>query len=435
MNRLLFLPVLLGCLGSVPAVAQSADGPVALTGCTIHTITNGTIENGTIVLRDGLIAAVGSRAAVPDDARTIDCAGDHVYPGFIDGGTQIGLVEIGSLEETNDDVELGEVRPHMRALTAVNPSTVHIPTTRVSGVTHALTMPSNRLFPGTAALIRLHGYTPAQLDAGFEAVVLNFPVSGRRGSSDRRSAERIRRADREAIEELDEVWEQAKLYARIDSAYRAAPDPERIPLYNPAMRALLPVVRGEMPLLVEVNNAADIKTALAWVRERQIRAVFTGVREGWRVAEELATAGVPVIVGPVIALPTRAYDRYDKPYANPGLLARAGVKVALRTGASNTSPGGRNLPYQAGFAAAYGMERDAALRAVTIHPAQIFGVDDRLGSLEPGKSATLFLADGDPFEPSTTVRRVFIDGYDIPMTDRQRELYEEFLERDPGLER
>ena len=196
------------------------------------------------------------------------------------------------------------------------------------------------------------------------------------------------------------------------------------------MAALLPVLRGERLLLVEANAAPDIVRALAWLRGKGVRAVLTGVAEGWRVADSIAVAGLPVIVGPVLALPTRQTDRYARPFENAGLLAAAGVLVAIR---SDEEQNARNLPFHAGFAAAYGAEAGfgpaEALAAVTINPARIFGLDSRLGSIEAGKEATLFVADGDPFEPSTRVTALFIRGDRIPLVSRQTELYDEFLDR------
>ena len=264
-----------------------------------------------------------------------------------------------------------------------------------------------------------------------EAVVLQFPATGRRGRWDRRSDEEIEKAAKEALDKLNETWDRAELYARIDSAYAATPEEGRRPEYVPAMQALVPVVRGEQPLLVKVDMARDIEAALEWIDARGLDdVIFSGVSEGWRVADQIAEAGIPCLVGPVLAVPTRDSDRYDKAYANAGLLHEAGVTVALRTGEAENV---RNLPFHAGFAAAYGLGKENALRAVTLVPARIFGVDDRLGSLEVGKQATLFVTDGDPFEPKTQVHHVFIDGYRIPMTSRQIRLYEEFLDRDPGL--
>ncbi|WP_412069774.1 amidohydrolase family protein [Rubrivirga sp. IMCC43871] len=427
----------LAALLAIPASAQGAQyratgGTFALTDCRIETITRGTIERGTVVIEDGRIAAVGD-AAVPAGARTVSCDGGTVYPGFIDAGTRIGLSEIGSVSETQDFNELGNVVPQMKALTAINPSSVHLPLTRVAGVTTALAVPRGGLFPGTAALVDLHGYTPDQLATGFEGVVLNFPMSGRRGRFDRRDQEAIDKAAKEALEALDETWEQAMLYARIDSARTAGRGGE-MP-YQPEMAALLPVVRGQQMLLVEANTAADIVAALNWLDGKNLNAVLTGAAEGWRVADKIAEAGLSVVTGPVTGMPTRASDRYDRTYQNAALMAQAGIAVALRTddGMQNY----RNLPFHAGFAVAYGQElgfdRAAALEAITIVPARIFGVDGHLGSIEVGKAGTLFVADGDPFEPATQVTAVFIDGLMIPLVSRQTELYDEYLRRSPGL--
>jgi imidazolonepropionase-like amidohydrolase len=201
--------------------------------------------------------------------------------------------------------------------------------------------------------------------------------------------------------------------------------------YYPEMQALLPVVRGERSLMIQANASKDIQAALKWVAEKKVqKVILTGVSEGWRVAGEIAKAKIPVIVGPVLALPTRDYDRYDKPYANAGLMKKAGVTVALATGGTENV---RNLPYHAAFAAAYGLGKEEALRSVTIVPAEIFGVADKLGSIEVGKNATLLISDGDPFETKTNIKHVFIDGWNVPMVSRQTELYNEFLNREPGV--
>lgn len=406
----------------------------ALTNARIETVTNGTIESGTLLIRGDRIAALGTDVAIPEDATVIDVTGQTIYPGLIDSGTRLGLVEVGSLSETRDYNEIGEIVPHMQALTAVNPNSVSIPVTRVNGVTTVLTEPTGSLFPGTAALINLHGYTPEQMHVGgVRAVVLRYPSSVPQGWWDERPQEKIDEAFEEAIDKLDELWDRAELYARIDSAYRAAPDEQRRPEYVPEVQALLPVLRGEHPLLVRVSAAPDIRSAIEWVEKRGLsdNVIFSGVEEGWRVADEIADAGIPCLAGPVLSLPSRDSDRYDKAYANPGLMEAAGVEVALRTGEAENV---RNLPYHAGFAAAYGMGREVALRAVTIVPARIFGVDDELGSLEVGKQATLFVADGDPFETKTRITHLFIEGYQVPVESRHTDLYDEFLDRSPGLE-
>ena len=412
---------------------KGRQGTFALTNARLVTVTGGTIDGGTLVIRNDKIVALGADVDVPAEAEVIDLAGMSVYPGMIDAGTQLGLAEVGSLPETRDFNEIGDLVPQMKALTAVNPNSVVIPITRTSGVTTVITEPSGGLLPGQAALINLHGYTPEQMYGGVELVKLQFPTTGRRGWWDRRSDEEIEKAAEKALKKLNETFDQATLYARIDSAYRANPEAGRRPEYVPAMEALLPAVRGEQRMMITVNAAKDIQKAIEWVTERGYdNVVFSGVSEGWRVADEIAEAGIPCFVGPVLSVPTRASDRYDRAYANAGLLHQAGVPIAIRTGETENV---RNLPFNAGFAAAYGLGADAALRAITINPAQILGVAGEIGSLEVGKKANLFVANGDPFEPATDVLHVFIDGYLLPMTNRQIRLYEEFLDRNPGLQK
>ncbi len=414
---------------------KAKNGTFALTNATIETVTKGTISNGTIVLSGGKIQALGTDVPIPASAQVIDCKGLRIYPGMIDAGGKIGLLEIGQIPQATDETEKGEVLPQIKALTAINPNSAAIPVTRVSGVTTTLVTPDGGLIPGTAALVNLFGYVPDQMYAGFQGVVVNFPNTGRRGFFDRRTDDEIKKASEKAMQQLNDVWDKAIQYHKLDSATKG-----KGLSYYPEMQSMLPVVRGERMLLIEVNAAKDIQVALKWINEKKLnppagkagKVALMGVSEGWRVADEIAKSGVPVITGPVIALPTRDYDRYDAAYANPGLLKKAGVKVAIRSLEENNG-NYRNLPYHAGFAAAYGMDKEDALRAITIVPAEILGVADKMGSLEVGKTANLFVCDGDPLETKTQIKHVFIDGWQMPMTSRQIELYNEFLKREPGV--
>ena len=428
MNKFIKILVLVFTFAPIFATAQSNDankargGKFALTNAKIYTVTNGVIENGTIIINNGVIEAVGANIKIPADAEVFDYQGKEIYPGMIDSGTQLGLKEIGSISEAQDFREFGDVTPQMQALTAVNPNSVAIPVTRISGVTTTLTMPDGGVLPGTAATINLFGYTPDQMYAGSKGVVMNFPSAQRRR---RQTEEQAEKARANALKTVDEAWDKAEVYAKIQNS----PDAR----YYPEMEALADVVNGDMLLYIEVNTAKDILSALDWVKERGYKkVVFTGVSEGWRVADKLAKAGIPVIAGPVQAIPTRQSDAYDAAYANPGVMQKAGVKVALRTGDTENS---RNLPYHAGFAAAYGMGREEALKAITINAAEIMGVGNEIGSIEVGKKANLFVSTGDPFETSTQILNVFIDGYLVPMTSRQTELYDEFLHRVPGAQK
>ena len=409
-------------------VTKAKTVEVILKGGTLHTVSAGD-KVADLHIKNGKIMAIGNNLS-STTATTVDCTGKHVYPGMIDGGTRLGLSEIGAVSLTNDYNELGDFIPHMKALTAVNPNSVSIPVTRVNGVTTVLAMPAGGVFPGTSALINLIGYTPGQMSAGYQGVIMNFPSSGKRGRWDRRSEEDIKKDAEKANKKINDIWDKAMLYAKIDSA--AAAGNQKRNDYNPQMDALLPVVRGEAKLLVEVNKENDILSALKWIKEKGIDAALMGVRDGWKVADKIAEAGLPVICGPVLGLPGRSSDIYDVIYKNPGKMLEAGVKVAIRTRETENV---RNLPFNAGFAAAYGMGTEAALRAVTLTPAEIFGVADMLGSLDEGKVANLFVSDGNPFEPKTTISHLYISGRDVPMESRHTLLYNEFLERDPGLQK
>jgi len=430
------LTLLVALLLALPAHAQKQpgfQGPFALTNAQVIVAPGDTLDDGTVVIRDDSIAAVGPDVSVPSDAQAFDLSGQMVYPGFIDSGTHLGLAEIGSLPETRDFNEIGDLTAHMNALTAVNPSTVHVPTTRVHGITSVITEPENGILPGTAALIGLHGYTPEQMHLGDVTLTkLNFPSVGRQGPSDDRSPETIQKEAEKALTQLNDLWAQAQRYARIDSAVAEQPEARRQPEFVPAMEGLLPVIRGEQPLMISANAAADISKALDWAEERGVldQLILSGALEGWRVADEIAAANVPVLVGSIMQPPSRESDRYDKAYRTPALLHDAGVTVALRSGKTENV---RNLVFHAGFAASHGLGKTEALRAITTTPARIFGVADQVGTIEAGKRANLFVADGDPLQPATDVQHLFIDGYKLPLENRATKLYDEFLNRNPGL--
>lgn len=405
------------CLGQ--QVEKPYGGTFLLKNGKVETVLTGTID-ADVLIEDGLIKEVAEQINHPG-AQQIDCKGLIIYPGMIDSGTKLGLAEIGAVSLTQDHNEIGEFTPHMEALTAVNPNSVNIPVNRVNGITSVLAVPSGGRFPGKAALINLHGYTPEQMFAGFKGVVFNYPSTGRRGRWDRRTDEEIKKASDKAQKKLKSFWDKVKLQARLTLDSKNS--------YNPQLDALVPVINDNAPLLVEVNKKSDIIAAIKWVNENEINAVFTGVSEGYRVADSLAKYEIPVITGPILNNPSRSSDHYAAAYENAGKMQKAGVKVAIRT---NETENVRNLPYNAGFAATYGMGWREAFKAVTIVPAEIFGVSDKLGTIERGKVANVFVADGDPFETKTQIKHLFINGWNIPLESRHTLLYNEFLDRDPG---
>jgi imidazolonepropionase-like amidohydrolase len=398
------------------------SGKFLLQNATVVTVTKGTLTGASVLIENGKILQVETGISA-NGAEVIDCSGMFVYPGMIDSGTRLGLVEVSSVPETVDYAEIGNVTPNMQALTTVNPNSEAVGVTRVSGVTTVLTVPTGGLFPGTAALINLNGYTPDQMYGGYKAVVMNFPSSGRRGRFDRRSDEDIKKEGEKALKEANDIWENATKYLELKKSGAELQ-------YFPEMDQLSKVISKELPLMIVVDAASDIQNALKWVEGKDFKVVLSGVAEGWRVADEIAKAGIPVITGPVQELPTRQSDRYDAPYANAGKMAKAGVKVALRTDEEENV---RNLPFHAAFAAAYGLGKEEALKAITINAAEIFGIADQYGSVEAGKRANLIVSTGDPLETKTQIIHVFIDGFRIPMSNRHIRLYQEFLERSPGL--
>jgi len=423
--------LLVGLSSAGAQIPEKAEfGKFAITNATIHTVTNSVIENGTVLIDGEQISFVGKNAKITNTYERIDGTGKHLYPGFIDSGTQLGLQEIGAVAVTRDQAELGEFNPHVRAFTAINPNSVSIPVTRVNGVTTVISHPVSGRISGKAALIDLYGYTPDSMAVQKEAaLVINWPTALKRGSWDDRKPEKIEEEYNKNIKELNDFIEKARFYNKMMTAFEENPDEGTQPDKNARMDALRPVIQGELPIMIDVDREKDIANALEWVEEQEFEnVIFSSLEEGWRMAEELAEAGIPALVGPVLDLPSRDYDHYQQAYRNASEMHEAGVTVALRTGEVENV---RNLNYHAGYAAAYGLGKEEALKAITINPAKIFGVDDQIGSIEAGKKATLFISDGDPFEPMNTIEQVFIRGYKIPMESRHSKLYEQFLERDP----
>lgn len=422
------LLVLSGVMGAQAQITEKAEfGKFAITNATIHTVSDGVIENGIVLIDGEKIVQVGKNARIPANYKRIDATGKHVYPGFMDAGTQLGLQEIGAVAVTNDQAELGEFNPHVRAFTAINPSSVSIPVTRINGVTHVISMPVSGRLSGKATLIDLYGYSPDSMAVSPNAALhLNWPTSQAGGWWDDRSDKEVKKEYQKNIKELNDFWSKAEFYNDMMSAYEKKPSNKSKPDADKKMQAMREVVTGNIPVVISVDAKQDILNAIEWTEKHpDARFILAGVQDGWRVADEIAEAGLPCLVS-TLYTPNRDNDNYQRPYQNPGLLHDAGVKVAIATGDVENV---RNAPYHAGFAATYGLGKEEALKAITLNSAEIFGVDDKLGSIENGKQANLFISDGDPFEPMTHIEHVFIRGYKIPMISRHTQLFEEYLNR------
>ena len=410
------------------AVASRA-GTYVIRNATIVPVVGARIPNGSVVVQNGRIAAVGANVQAPAGATVIDATGMFVFPGMIDGGTALGLTEIGSVPGPIDTREIGDFNPQNDAIVAVNASSELIPVTRVNGVTTAITGMEGGLVNGTAALIDLEGWVPNEMAAKPQAaMVMSYPSLGGGGfggfgggfGQQRSMAER-REAQSRQVRELRAYLSDAKAYAEVRgrNGNRA---PGRV---NQAMEAMIPVVRGELPVIFDVEAADQIRGVLSLADSFGIKPVLRGAREAWMLADTLAARRIPVIVGPLTQVPGGS-DPYDMLFANPAALVRAGVKIAFQTGDAAES---RNLPYNAGLAVGFGLSADEAMKALTINAAEIFGVADRYGSIEPGKVANLFVANGEILDTRTQVRHVFIRGAPLPMNDRHTELYERYRAR------
>lgn len=398
---------------------------IAIRNATLVPVTAPRIERGTIILRGGKIEALGVNVAVPSDATIVDGTGLFVYPGLIDAGTNLGLTEIGSVPGGEDTREIGDFNPQNVILTAVNPHSELIPVTRVDGVTTAITNAEGGLVSGAAALIDLAGWTPSEMAVvPRAAMVVNFPSAnpqgfgGFGGGGQQRSAADRREAMNRQVRELYQFFADAKAYAAIHSRASGLKADHKF-------EALMPFVRGDAPVIIDASSADQIRGALAFGDSMKLKIIIRGARDGWQLADTLAARKIPVIVGPLTTAPGND-EPYDLVYANPGVLAGAGVQIAFQSSDASNS---RTLPYHAALATAYGLNPDEALRAITINPARMFGVADRYGSLEVGKVANVLVTTGDPLDVRTHVRYVFIRGDNIPFNDRHTMLYEKFRAR------
>jgi imidazolonepropionase-like amidohydrolase len=418
---------------------------VAITGATIYPVTSAPIPNGTVVIRDGKIEALGADVKAPRGATVIRANGLRVYPGMIDSGTTLGLTEVSSVNATQDSSEIGNVQPDMMAATAVHPASEHIPVARVNGITTALVRPSGGLIAGQSALIHLDGWTIEEMAVNkVVALHVNYPGGFRFGGGGDPAAccedeELTGGAPRPGapgaggtpppssdarLKEIRDFFGQAREYARVkDEAKKRGIAP---PPVNPRLEAMIPYVRGEKPVIIHASSKREVVGAVKLGEELKVKFIIADAGEAWKVADMLAEKKIPVLIGPVLTTPSQSYDPYDAAFANAALLHKAGVPFAIQTNASSNV---RNLPYNAGMAAAFGLPPDEALKAVTIYPAQILGVADRIGSLEVGKVADLVVTDGDLLEIVTQVRHLIINGKPVSLETKHTRLYQQYRQR------
>ncbi len=411
--------------------------PVAIVNATVHTVSDGVLENAYVFFDNGRIVevGVGDRMFV-GTTRVIDAEGASLYPGLILPHTQLGLQEISAVRATRDDAEIGPVTPEVRAITAINPDTTLIPVARTNGILISCVFPRaalrdtveapTGLIPGQASVIRMDGWTNEDLMiAGSAGLVVNWPRTRpvRAWWMETPEAEQLERMAR-ARAIIEETFDAAASYRAIRAADPGSP-------VDLALEAVVPCLPGgegaQRPVFIHANDRDDITSAVAWAAGRGLRAVIVGGRDAPEVASVLVEHDVAVIVDGLHRFPRRADSAYDEAFTVPARLEAAGVRWCFAGGEEPAHE--RSLPFNAGRAVAFGLAQEAALRSITLSAAEILGIGETYGSIEPGKSATLILTTGNVLEATTTVTRAFIDGREIDLRNKQTELIEKYREK------
>ncbi len=393
----------------IPGAPQTR--PIALTNCHVHPIVGPTIRKGTIVFENGRITAIGHDVPLKKKTEVIDLQGRHVYPGMIEAHSQIGLKEVSAVRASRDYSEAGSINPNVRANVSVNPDSEIIPVTRANGVLVAVAAPRGGRVSGVASVMQLDGWTYEDMTLKTAAaMVVNWPSPPSTGESS-------------GLKVLRELFDDAR-------AYKAARNADTgTQAFDIRLDAMLPVIAGDVPVLAIAHKAAEIQAAVSFAVEQKIRLIIFGGHDAEYCAALLKKYDVPVIIDSTHRKPSRRYEPYDVAYTLPGRLSKAGVRFCISGSDRNETWNTRNLPYHAATAAAHGLRRGEALRSVTLYPAQILGIADRVGSLEPGKDATLIVTTGDPLETKTHVTRAFVQGRSVQLTSRHTRLRDKYLEK------
>lgn len=410
---------------TVPPQSQ----PVVLRGATVHTVTQGVIENGTIVMEAGKITAIGGAdVAAPSGAKVVDVSGKHIYPGLIDAYSSVGISEIGSVDVSNDLDELGDFNPNVRAEVAVNAESRHIGTTRSAGVLVAFSTPEGGAIPGLSSAMSLEGWTWEEMSMkGAAALNVSWPNPNARprrfgfgGPGGRGGPQEEPKTYAEQVQAIKDFFAEARAYSDAVGAGQSIPTDTRY-------AAMIPALKGEIPVVVAADGVAQINDAITWGKAEGLRLVIRGGRDAIHVADRLKAENVPVILTSTIDAPSREYEAYDARYSAPAALYQAGVKFAISGGSGALYS--YRLPWEAGVAVAFGLPEEEALKAVTINAAEFMGIADKVGSLEVGKEATLLITTGTPLDMTSDIEQSYIQGREIDMNDIQKHFFKKYMEK------
>ena len=430
MKKFLLITLL---LVSVPAWLAAADAPkkvIAISGGRLLTVSHGTIENGVLLIADGKITAVGEadKVSIPAGAEIVDAHGLTVYPGLIDPESNFGLTEVSADQNSNDLAEPSdEIMPHMHVADAFHAETELIPVARLNGITNAVVAPATSdTIAGQDIFIQLYGVDRDQMILGRDvALAMNYGADQRRrgGRGGKTEYPSTRMG---LITQLRQTFLDVQDYqARRDAA---AKKDDKAFKRDLKLEALIPYLKGERPVVIGVYQAYDVEVIMGLANEFHLKVILNHVTHSQEILDKIAAYKVPVIIGSIYDFPS-ANERYDAVFTLPAELAKRGVKIAISSadaGGPASSHSARNLPYAAGFAVAYGLPYDEALKAITLNVAEMFGFGDKLGSLDVGKWANIVLSNGDPLDVRTDVKQVYIQGVAVPMVSRQTKLRDEY---------
>jgi imidazolonepropionase-like amidohydrolase len=413
--RRILTSLTIGVLATLPVLA----GSTAFKGATIHPVSGPSIENGVMLVDGSKITAVGAGVAIPAGAEIVDVSGKHLYPGFVSANSILGLTEIGAVRATRDFSEIGEINSDLRAEVAVNADSRLLPVAISGGVLTAHVALSGGVLTGSTAVISLSGWNWEDMTvrAGV-AMRMSYPrvTAGRRSKP-----EEVKEQLEKSLKIINTTFDDAEAYMK---ARNAGADID----LDAKLEGLIPVLKGDMSLLIAADEKNQIESALDWAAERELEnIILLSGPDAQHVAQRLAEEAVPVILSAVHTLPRRRWEPYDMPFVAAAKLHEAGVTFAI---AGNGGSNVRNIPFEAATAAAYGLPKEIALRSVTLAPAEILGVAERVGSLEAGKDASFLVTDGDPLEIMTRIERVWIGGAEVDLAeDPQYRLYEKYSKR------
>jgi len=407
----------------IPGPTQS--NPILLRNGIIHTISDGTIYGPDLLFDNGKIIAIGYGLDIPANTEIIDVSEKHIYPGLISAGSTLGLQEINSVRATRDYAETGSINPNVNANVSYHPDSELIPVSRSNGILLSHVIPQSGRIPGISSMMLLDGWTwedctlkhPIAMNLNWPSMDLNF------SHWNKKSIKEQEKTRENALNEIDKIFNSARAYNKLDKFSFNFKS-------NPRLQALLKVINGEIPLIIKANSVKEIESSIYWAENQDIEIIILGGKDAWRVTDLLVEKDIPIIFESVLSTPKRRYEDYDQPYKTPKVLFEAGVKFCISNSTSSfQTPHLRNLPYHAAMAASFGLLSDEAIRSITLSTAEILGIADLVGSLEPGKDATLFISDGDILDIRSNVEIAYINGKQVDMSDRHKMLYRKYTEK------